>query len=73
MISKTEDLIKKVMLKARQLTETSLEKIFEKDIQNKYAEHKNHFTFLFKATIFYVFFANTPLKKPLPVSLYRGV
>ena len=26
MISKTEDLIKKVMLKARQLTETSLEK-----------------------------------------------
>ena len=30
MISKTEDLIKKVMLKSQQLTETSEEKIYEK-------------------------------------------
>lgn len=53
MISKTEDLIKKVMLKARKLTETSEEKIYEKDIQNEYAGYKNHFTFLFKATNFF--------------------
>ena len=51
------------------LSDTREEKIYEKDIQNKYAAHKNHFTFLFKATIFYVFSAKAPLKMPLPVSL----
>ena len=53
MISKTEDLIKKVMLKARQLTETSEEKN-EKYIQNEYAGNKNHFTFLCSTTNFFL-------------------
>ncbi len=43
----------KKILKALQLTETSEEKIYEKDIQNEYAGYKNHFTFLFKATNFF--------------------
>ena len=65
MISKTEDLIKKVMLKARQLTETSLEKIFEKDIQNKYAGNKNHFTFLCSHTIFFQNWPKGQFSRPI--------
>ena len=69
MISKTEDLIKKVMLKAQQLTETSEEKIYEK-IYRINMQHIEIISLFYSRLQSFMIFLQIPLSKSLSQSLY---